>query len=66
MTNKETTKPRILKVEHVGDFNLKRTFPRIRLQGKWLQQAGMIPNHHVQVSCPKQGVLIMHLIEEED
>ena len=38
-----THKKRILKVEEVGDFWRKQTFPRIRLKGKWLEKAGILP-----------------------
>ena len=59
-----THKKRILKVEEVGDFWRKRTVPRIRLKGKWLAQAGILPNRHVQVESPHPGVLILQLIEK--
>ena len=58
-------KKRILKVEEVGDFWRKKTMPRIRLKGKWLAQAGILPNRHVQVVSPQPGVLILHLIDQE-
>ena len=61
-----THKKRILKVEEVGDFWRKRTFPRIRLKGKWLARAGILPNHHVEVDSPFPGVLILHLIEKDE
>ena len=59
-----TDKKRILKVEEVGDFWRKRTVPRIRLKGKWLAQAGILSNRHVQVESPHPGVLILQLIEK--
>ena len=51
---------RILKVSEVGDFYLKRTRPLIRLQGKWLEEAGFPPNSHVIVHNPAPGVLNLH------
>lgn len=60
-----THKKRILKVEEVGDFWRKQTVPRIRLKGKWLAKAGILPNHHVEVKSPHSGVLIIHLIEKD-
>ena len=57
------SKKHILKVEEVGDFWRKRTVPRIRFNGKWLVQAGILPNRHVKVETPKPGVLILHLID---
>ncbi len=56
--------PRILKVEEIGDFWAKRTMPSIRLQGKWMLRAGVLPNHHVQITNPRPGVLLIQLIEE--
>lgn len=56
---------RILKVEEVGDFWRKNTKPRIRLKGKWMIKAGILPNNYVQVSNPQPGVLILQMVEEE-
>ena len=56
---------RILKVEEVGDFWRKNTKPRIRLKGKWMINAGILPNNFVQVSNPQPGVLILQMVEEE-
>ena len=58
-------KKRILKVEEVGDFWRKRTIPRVRLKNKWLAQVGILPNRHVQVECPKLGILILHLVDQD-
>ena len=63
MTDHNNTKPRILKVEEVGDFWRKRTFPRIRLKGKWLAEAGIHPNSYVGITNPQPGVLILHAKE---
>ena len=56
-------KKRVLKVAEVGDFYRKRTKPQIRLQGKWLAQAGIQPNSHVNVSNPTPGILVIQIIE---
>ena len=61
-----THKKRILKVEEVGDFWRKRTVPHIRLKGKWLVKAGILPNHHVEIESPHPGVLILHLMENDE
>jgi hypothetical protein len=58
-------KKRVLKVEEVGDFWRKKTVPRIRLKGKWLAQAGILPNRYVQVESPQPGLLILHLVEQD-
>jgi hypothetical protein len=56
--------PRVLKVIEIGDFWAKRTMPSIRLQGKWMLKAGVLPNHHVQITNPSPGVLLIQLVEE--
>jgi hypothetical protein len=56
--------PRNLKVVEIGDFWAKRTMPSIRLQGKWMLRAGVLPNHHVQITNPSPGVLLIQLVEE--
>ena len=66
MTDLSKTKSRILKVEEVGDFWKKRTYPRIRLKGKWIAKAGIHPNSHVRIENPKSGVLILHLVDLVD
>jgi hypothetical protein len=66
MTFRSSNKKRILKVEEVGDFWRKKTFPRIRLKGKWLAKAGILLNHHVEVESPHPGVLVLHQIEKDE
>ena len=66
MTNRNNLKIRILKVEEVGDYWRKQTMPRIRLKGKWLAKAGILPNRYVKVASPQPGVLILHLMEKVD
>ena len=56
--------PRVLKVVEIGDFWAKRTMPSIRLQGKWMLRAGLLPNRHVQVTNPSPGVLQIQLLED--
>jgi len=58
------TQPRILKVVEIGDFWAKRTMPSIRLQGKWMLKAGVLPNRHVQITNPEPGVLLIQLLED--
>lgn len=48
---------RRLKIEAVGDFCAGRVKPKIRLTGKWLEQAGFQPGEHVQVSLVAPGVM---------
>jgi hypothetical protein len=56
--------PRVLKVVEIGDFWAKRTMPSIRLQGKWMLRAGVLPNHHVQITNPSPGVLLIQLVDD--
>jgi len=56
--------PRVLKVLEIGDFWAERTMPSIRLQGKWMLKAGVLPNRHVQITNPCPGVLHIQLLEE--
>ena len=53
-----------MKVSETGDFWAKNTKPQIRLVGKWLEKAGILPNHHVQVENPQPGVLVLRLIDD--
>jgi hypothetical protein len=66
MSGIHKSKPRILKVEEVGDFWRKRTFPRIRLKGKWLTQAGILPTRYVSVTSPLPGVLVLQVVDSNE
>ena len=55
---------RQLKVEEVGDFYNHNTWSFIRLRGKWLKNAGFVPNTHVQVENPAPGILVLHAVEK--
>jgi hypothetical protein len=57
---------KILKVEEVGDFFNKKTVPLIRLRGKWLQAAGILPESHVIVENPEKGIIILKISEKEN
>jgi hypothetical protein len=57
-------KKRIIKVEEAGDRGKNNIFPRIRLKGHWLKDAGMIPNRHVNIYSPRPGELILRLKDE--
>jgi hypothetical protein len=46
--------PRVLKVELAGDFSSGSTFPKIRIQGKWLAALGFKASGHVRIhATPK-------------
>jgi hypothetical protein len=60
----ETHKPteprqpaRLLKIEADGDFWKRRIKPKIRLMGRWLEQAGFRPGKLVHVTCVAPGVI---------
>ena len=55
--------PRTLKVQNVGDYFKKEVNPQIRLQGKWLLAAGLMPDSHVRITNPHPGVLIIKSLE---
>lgn len=48
---------RRLKIEAEGDFWKGLTKPKIRLTGRWLEQAGFKPGQHVHVTCVATGVI---------
>ena len=48
---------RTLKIEAHGDAWKKLIKPKIRLMGRWLEQAGFTPGSRVQVTCLANGVI---------
>jgi hypothetical protein len=56
-TNESTKAVRRLKIEEHGDRWNGRLKPKIRLLGRWLEQAGFQPGSHVHVVCVAPGVL---------
>lgn len=57
-------KMRILKVEATGDFHRGKIAPKIRLTGKWLQQAGFKPGHRVEVHSDRPGTITLRFLAE--
>jgi hypothetical protein len=66
MTENKESKERILKVEEVGDRWRKRTFPRIRVKGRWLAKAGIHPNTYVRVTNPHSGMLVVYVVDFDE
>jgi hypothetical protein len=60
------TKKRILKVISGWDYQKDRVKPQVRLEGKWLIAAGLIPESHVEVSNPIPGMLILRLLNAQE
>ena len=52
-------KPRKLKVSNIGDFFKREEIPQIRLQGKWLKDAGIETYSSISVTCPQPGILVI-------
>lgn len=55
---------RRLKVVLTGDFWRDKAVPQIRLQGKWLEKAGIVAEAHVEVENPESGVLIIRRVPD--
>jgi hypothetical protein len=53
--NSQPNKSRALKVELAGNVWRRKTFPKIRLQGKWLEQLGFKPNGRVRIVPLEEG-----------
>ena len=56
---------RRLKVEATGDPWLGKVTSKIRLKGRWLEQAGFRPGDQVEVTLGPQGNLNLKVIEPE-
>ena len=63
--NSQSSKARTLKVELSGDVFRQKTFPKIRLQGKWLEQLGFKPNGRVRIVPTIEGELLLKFVDEE-
>ena len=48
---------RKLKIEADGDYWKGLAKPKIRLMGRWLEQAGFSPGDRVQVTCIGRGLI---------
>ena len=48
---------RTLQIEAEGDFCKGLIKPKIRIMGRWLEQAGFPPGQRVQVTCVAPGVI---------
>ena len=57
-------KPRLLKIEAAGDFAVGKIIPKIRLNGRWLQRAGFMPGHRVEIHSARTGELTLQFREQ--
>jgi hypothetical protein len=55
---------RNLKIEAAGDFWLAKVSPKIRLSGRWLEQAGFKPGHRVEVEISQPGTLTLRFLDQ--
>jgi len=55
----------MLKVRNIGDRYWKEVIPQIRLQGKWLLNAGIQPDCHVQITNPRIGELVIKSLDDQ-
>ena len=55
-------KPRKLKVSNIGDFFKREEIPQIKLQGKWLKDAGISTYSSISVTSPEPGTLVLKAI----
>ena len=59
-------KPRVLKVQDSGDHYRKDVKPQIRLEGKWLLIAGLLPEDRIEVSNPQPGILVLRTLKTQE
>jgi len=55
----------VLKVRNIGDRYRKEVTPQIRLQGKWLLNAGIRPDSQVQITNPRKGELVIKSLDDQ-
>jgi len=62
--DKALAKRRSLKIEVVGDYSQRKTKPRIRLSGHWLEQAGFFAGHRVEIHLHQPGEMTLQFRED--
>jgi hypothetical protein len=60
-TQLSPNRTRTLKIEERGDYSSDRTFPMVRLRGKWLQAAGFPPGERLTLTLVSPGVIEMRV-----
>lgn len=61
-----TSISRTLKVLDSGDPFRKDVKPQIRLEGKWLLKAGVVPEDRVEVLNPSPGILVLRKLTAQE
>jgi hypothetical protein len=57
---------RNLKIETAGDFWRNKVSPKIRLSGRWLEQAGFKLGHRVTVEIGQPGTLTLRFVDQNN
>jgi len=60
----QTIQVRSLAIEKTGDFFQGKIIPRIRIAGRWLEQAGFRPGHRVEIQFDQPGQLTLRFLEQ--
>lgn len=60
----DSVQVRSLAIEATGDFFHKKLTPKIRLTGRWLERAGFLPGHRVEVSFEQPGTLTLRFVQQ--
>jgi hypothetical protein len=55
-----------LKIEAIGDLWRGKVTPKIRLAGRWLEQAGFKPDNRVEIQLSGQGTLTLKFLPQPD
>ena len=61
-----TSISRTLKVQDSGDPYRKEVKPQIRLEGKWLLKAGVVPEDRIEVLNPSPGILVLRKLTVQE
>ena len=61
-----TTNRHVLKVLDCGDHYRREVKPQIRLEGKWLLKAGILPELKVEVLNPRPGMLVLRIVRTQE
>jgi hypothetical protein len=55
---------RSLAIEAIGDSWQGKIRPRIRIGGEWLERAGFLPGHRVEVRLDQPGTLTLRFLDQ--
>jgi hypothetical protein len=53
-----------LAIEPIGDSARGKIIPRIRIAGNWLEQAGFLPGHRVEIVVQGPGSISLRFVEQ--